>query len=168
MPKFLLKTFWKHHNPYPWQSHQVWGFFTFVTDLAHCAPIARLSAALPPQKYVHSSTNYTLTDTSSSLLRSGSSSLKTGKESGKCIFASCGWLGGHSKTTWTNFDPILTTYPPSSGQLWAFYILYLPFVRLTNQYLTLLVNVVIEWPPCIWIFTHPLGRFSWYAWPWHG
>ena len=81
------------------------GFFTFLVALAH-------SVALPPQKYVHSSTNYTLTDTSSSLLRSGSSSLKTGKESGKCIFASCGWLGGHSKITWTNFDPILTTYPP--------------------------------------------------------
>ena len=25
---------------------------------------------------------------------------------------------GHSKTTWTNFDPILTPPPPSSGQAW--------------------------------------------------
>ena len=32
--------------------------------------------------------------------------------------------GGHSPTTmWTKFIPILTTQPPSSGQLWTFYIL---------------------------------------------
>ena len=37
MPKCLLKIYWDHYNPYPWQSHQIWGFFTFLEDLAHCA-----------------------------------------------------------------------------------------------------------------------------------
>ena len=32
-------------------------------------------------------------------------------------------IWGHSTTTWTNFDPILTPPPPpSSGQAWTFYV----------------------------------------------
>ena len=27
-----------YHKPYQWQSHQVWGFFTFLEDLAYCGP----------------------------------------------------------------------------------------------------------------------------------
>ena len=30
-------------------------------------------------------------------------------------------IRGHSKTAWTNFDPILTPPPPSSGQAWTSY-----------------------------------------------
>ena len=65
-------------------------------DVWPCLPLNSVtlscSSEVTLQKYVHSSTNYTLTDTSSSLLRSGSSSAKTGKGRGKCIFESCGWL----------------------------------------------------------------------------
>ena len=27
-----------YHNPYLWKSHQIWGFFTFLADLAFCVP----------------------------------------------------------------------------------------------------------------------------------
>ena len=35
-----------YHNPYLWQSHQVWGFFTFLVDLAYCA-----ARAPPPPRF---------------------------------------------------------------------------------------------------------------------
>ena len=38
---FFKISFKKQINkPYQWQSHQVWGFFTFWADLAFCAPLA--------------------------------------------------------------------------------------------------------------------------------
>ena len=40
---FCYKHYWNHHNPYPWQPYQVWGFFTFLADLAHCVPRHHLS-----------------------------------------------------------------------------------------------------------------------------
>ena len=39
---------------------------------------------------------------------------------------------GHSKTTWTNFDPILTPPSPSSGQAWTSYTPP-PFVNMAKR-----------------------------------
>ena len=36
------------------------------------------------------------------------------------VFVETFLIRGHSTTTWTNFDPILTPLPPSSGQAWTF------------------------------------------------
>ena len=35
------------NKPYHWQSHQVWGFFTFFGDLAYCAARALSQARIP-------------------------------------------------------------------------------------------------------------------------
>ena len=55
---------------------------------------------------------------------------------------------GPSSTTWTNFDPILTTYVPLlSGQLLTFYIIptiCFPVFFLLNTYLLRFVHVIIE------------------------
>ena len=42
--------FINHYNPYLWQTHQVWGFFTFLADLAYCAAFQCYAA--PPCRLI--------------------------------------------------------------------------------------------------------------------